>query len=272
MSPTASSMTTMPLRLINAAPGSTPILLPVLATAQYPCMIANHPQPQQRNHLNLVYWNRRANNTNVVVMTKLGDSNVLRMPGRKALSSTSTSNTYKVIHRPNHGFQPFARNTPPRMQHKAIDKMNKLADMCARIDVSETAKEDSIESENDTKKEMFPKVLHRLLEDAASSNYEDIVCFLPHGRSFIVHDIEKFETIVMPRYFKMSVWKSFRRQLNLYDFTRVACGPDRGSYYHKSFVRGKPELLDGIRRTKLKGERSKNLPGYIAPKRPSFCL
>ena len=85
-------------------------------------------------------------------------------------------------------------------------------------------------------------------------------------------DIEKFETIVMSTYFKMSVWQSFRRQLNLYVYTLVICGPDRGSYYHKSFVRGKPELLDDIKRSKLKGDRSKNLPGYIAPKNTNFYL
>ena len=272
VSPTASSMTTMPLRLVNAAQGPTPILVPVLTTAQYPCLIANHAQPQPRNHLNAVRWNRRANDNNVVIVTRLADSNVLRLPDRKTLSYTSTSNTAEVIRRPNHGVQPLSRNTLSRLQPKVIDKVNKRADVRARIDVSDTVKEDSIESENEMRKEMFPKVLYRLLEDAASSKYEEIVCFLPHGRAFIVHDTEKFETIVMPRYFKMSVWKSFRRQLNLYDFTRIACGHDRGSYYHKSFVRGKPELLDSIRRTRLKGERSKNLPGYIAPKRPNFCL
>ena len=128
------------------------------------------------------------------------------------------------------------------------------------------------ELDNCVKKEKFPKVLYQLLEDAGKNGNEDIVCFLPHGRSFIVKDIGKFETIVMPKYFKMSVWKSFRRQLNLYDFTRVTCGPDRGSYYHKSFVRGKPELLDDMKRSKLKGERSKNLPDYIAPKSPNFYL
>ena len=128
------------------------------------------------------------------------------------------------------------------------------------------------ELDNCVKKEKFPKVLYQLLEDATNNSDEDIVCFLPHGRSFIVKDIGKFETIVMPKYFKMSVWKSFRRQLNLYDFTRVTCGPDRGSYYHKSFVRGKPELLDDMKRSKLKGERSKNLPDYIAPKSPNFYL
>ena len=128
------------------------------------------------------------------------------------------------------------------------------------------------ELENYVKKEKFPKVLYQLLQDATKNGNEDIVCFLPHGRSFIVKDSEMFETIVMLTYFKMSVWKSFRRQLNLYDFTRVTCGPDRGSYYHKSFVRGKPELLDDIKRSKLKGDRSKNLPGYIAPKNPNFYL
>jgi len=120
------------------------------------------------------------------------------------------------------------------------------------------------------KKDNFPTILYKVLMDARSDGREDIICFHPHGRSFIVNDIKKFERELMRKYFDMSSWRSFRRQLNLYDFIRVPCGHDAGSYYHKYFVQGSPHLLNQIKRTRLKGERSKNLPGYKAPPRPNF--
>jgi len=120
------------------------------------------------------------------------------------------------------------------------------------------------------KKDKFPTILYQLLTDATSNGHDDIICFNPHGRSFIVNDTKKFERELMRKYFDMSSWKSFRRQLNLYDFIRVPCEHDAGSYYHKFFVKGSPHLLQQIKRTRLKGERSKNLPGYKAPPRPNF--
>jgi len=120
------------------------------------------------------------------------------------------------------------------------------------------------------KKDNFPTILYKLLTDARSDGREDIICFHPHGRSFVVNNIKDFERELMRKYFNMSSWRSFRRQLNLYDFIRVPCGHDAGSYYHRYFVQGSPHLLNQIKRTRLKGERSKNLPGYKAPPRPNF--
>jgi len=131
---------------------------------------------------------------------------------------------------------------------------------------SKVIKEDDLKT-GSTK---FPDVLYKLLMDAELNNDECIISFLPHGRSFIVNDVQTFEKELMPKYFKMSVWKSFRRQLNLYDFNRVGEGHDKGSYFHKNFVRGRPEFLRDMKRTRLKGERSKNLPNYTAPPKPNF--
>ena len=88
---------------------------------------------------------------------------------------------------------------------------------------SKVIKEDDLKT-GSTK---FPDVLYKLLMDAELNNDECIISFLPHGRSFIVNDVQTFEKELMPKYFKMSVWKSFRRQLNLYDFNRVGEGHAR---------------------------------------------
>ena len=57
---------------------------------------------------------------------------------------------------------------------------------------------------------------------------------------------------VMPKYFKMGSYASFQRQLNLYSFTRIAEGPDRGSYFHKLFVKDKPLLSTTMKRKEVK--------------------
>lgn len=68
----------------------------------------------------------------------------------------------------------------------------------------------------DTKKaEHFPTKVHRMLSEMEAQGLEGIASFLPHGRAFIVHKPHEFATEIMPRYFKMSHFSSFQRQLNL---------------------------------------------------------
>ena len=82
---------------------------------------------------------------------------------------------------------------------------------------------------------------------------DTIIGFLPHGRAFCIHDPHKFVSDIMPKYFRMSRFSSFQRQLNLYDFERVTDGIDKGAYYHELFLRGRPALSLQMRRTKIKG-------------------
>lgn len=89
----------------------------------------------------------------------------------------------------------------------------------------------------------------------------------------------------MPKYFRMSRFSSFQRQLvstkkakrlccdslahlllptlfckfqNLYEFNRVTEGPNKGSYYHERFMKGRPDLCSTIRRNKIKSENPSN--------------
>jgi hypothetical protein len=100
----------------------------------------------------------------------------------------------------------------------------------------------------------FPSVLHKLLEHAEEEAYEDIVCWLPHGRAFIVRDTARFTLEVMPQYFRQTHFSSFQRQLSLYGFLRLTRkGPDHGAYYHEMFLRGLPQLARDLKRTRIKG-------------------
>jgi len=64
--------------------------------------------------------------------------------------------------------------------------------------------------------EPFPPRLHRMLREVEQEGNADIVSFYSHGRAFAVHDMERFCTEIMPKFFKQTKWNSFARQLNLY--------------------------------------------------------
>lgn len=66
-----------------------------------------------------------------------------------------------------------------------------------------------------TKGEPFPTKLHRMLSELEKEGKDDIAAFSPHGRAFVVHKPKQFAQEIMPKYFRMSRFSSFQRQLNL---------------------------------------------------------
>lgn len=54
-------------------------------------------------------------------------------------------------------------------------------------------------------------------------------------------------------FFAQSKLTSFQRQLSLYGFARLTQGKDQGAYYHELFLRGRPDLVHDIVRTRVKG-------------------
>lgn len=103
----------------------------------------------------------------------------------------------------------------------------------------------------------FPGKLYEMLAQASEEGCDDIVSWLPHGRSFLVRKPEDFVSEVMQRYFSQSKLTSFQRQLSLYGFSRITQGKDRGAYYNEHFLRGRPDLLSCIDRKRVKGTGSK---------------
>ena len=70
---------------------------------------------------------------------------------------------------------------------------------------------------------------------------------------------EQFLTESQLRFFSMSKYASFQRQLNIYGFDRFLDGPDRGAYFHPLFLRGSPHATDHMVRRKIKGLSSKKM-------------
>lgn len=95
----------------------------------------------------------------------------------------------------------------------------------------------------------FPAKMHAILSRA---DLQDIIAWMPHGRSWQVLKPREFEVSVVPTFFSHSKYSSFVRQANGWGFKRISQGPDRGSYYHPKFLRGLPHLCKTLKRQKAK--------------------
>ena len=103
---------------------------------------------------------------------------------------------------------------------------------------------------------LFPWKLHDMLEAAEDLEFTTVVSWLPDGKTFRVHDKERFVNHIMQRYFDQTKYKSFQRQLNMWGFRRPLSGPEKNGYSHQHFVRGRPSLCCRMQRTK-KSTKSK---------------
>jgi hypothetical protein len=84
--------------------------------------------------------------------------------------------------------------------------------------------------ESSIRVQKFPVKLYAIL---AQKEFQDIITWLPHGRSWKVLKPNLFESLVMPLFFEYSNYHSFNRLVNAWSFRRISSGPDRGSYYHE---------------------------------------
>ena len=114
---------------------------------------------------------------------------------------------------------------------------------------------------------LFPLKLQSMLnvnsstkaEERGSTRRESIVSWFPHGKAFKVYNVPAFVSDVLPLFFKQTKFKSFQRQLNLWGFLRIQDGPEKGAYYHKDFLRDKPDLVCLLKRQKA-GRKSPSVP------------
>jgi hypothetical protein len=98
----------------------------------------------------------------------------------------------------------------------------------------------SLSQEADLHSSKLPFVwkLYEMLEVVDRTGNQHIVSWVGEGKAFKVHDIKSFVHKIIPMYFRQSKYKSFQRQLYLYEFKRIPSGPHAGSYFHPKFVRG----------------------------------
>ncbi|CAB9526333.1 shock factor protein [Seminavis robusta] len=100
----------------------------------------------------------------------------------------------------------------------------------------------------------FPAKIHAIL---SRPDLQDVITWLPHGRSWQVLKPREFETKVLPQYFDHSRYSSFVRQTNGWGFRRITQGKGQNSYYHPLFLRGLAHLSKGMKRQCGKGQKKK---------------
>ena len=61
----------------------------------------------------------------------------------------------------------------------------------------------------------FPMKLHTIL---SSTNYQHIICWMPHGRSWKILDNDLLASKICPKYFNHSSYDSFNRSVNGWGF------------------------------------------------------
>jgi len=90
-------------------------------------------------------------------------------------------------------------------------------------------------------KAAFPVRLHDMMEFVEANGLESIISWELGGRGFMIHDPDKLVEI-LSLFFGQTKVTSFRRQLNMWHFERIAHGPSKGTFLHPYFVRGNREL------------------------------
>ncbi|XP_010960753.1 heat shock factor protein 4 isoform X3 [Camelus ferus] len=116
-----------------------------------------------------------------------------------------------------------------------------------------------------------PAFLGKLWALVGDPGTDHLIHWSPSGTSFLVSDQSRFAKEVLPQYFKHSNMASFVRQLNMYGFRKVVSieqggllRPERDhvEFQHPSFVRGREQLLERVRRKvpALRGDDSRWRP------------
>ena len=109
----------------------------------------------------------------------------------------------------------------------------------------------------------FPLKLRAMLEESYEQGLNHVVSWEMNGAAFKVHDPYKL-TFILKKHFNSTKYKSFQRQLNLYGFTRISRGPNKGCYQHERFRRDDTAACQSISRKKV-GERNEEPVIDLAP-------
>lgn len=74
---------------------------------------------------------------------------------------------------------------------------------------------------HETGQKNIPKFIKKTYEALSNFQYKDIICWSTDGLRIVIKSIEKFEAIVLPQLFRHNKFKTFVRQLHLYNFQKI---------------------------------------------------
>ncbi|KAG6909803.1 hypothetical protein DXG01_015296 [Tephrocybe rancida] len=119
----------------------------------------------------------------------------------------------------------------------------------------------------------FVTKLYQMINDAKSAHY---IAWTELGTSFVVSNVGEFSRSILGSHFKHNNFSSFVRQLNMYGFHKINRTPraqrtstdaQTWEFSHHKFLRGRPDLLDEIKRKALEPDPAMKhrveLPGEV---------
>ncbi|KAG6829725.1 hypothetical protein H0H92_003684 [Tricholoma furcatifolium] len=120
----------------------------------------------------------------------------------------------------------------------------------------------------------FVTKLYQMINDTKSAHY---INWTELGTSFVVSNVGEFSRSILGSHFKHNNFSSFVRQLNMYGFHKINRTPraqrtstdaQTWEFSHHKFLRGRPDLLDEIKRKALEPDPALKhrveLPGEVA--------
>ncbi|KAL0954064.1 hypothetical protein HGRIS_005214 [Hohenbuehelia grisea] len=120
----------------------------------------------------------------------------------------------------------------------------------------------------------FVTKLYQMINDHKSAQF---IAWNELGTSFVVSNVGEFSRSILGAHFKHNNFSSFVRQLNMYGFHKINRTPraqrtstdaQTWEFSHHKFLRGRPDLLDEIKRKPLEPDAAikhrVELPGEVA--------
>lgn len=100
----------------------------------------------------------------------------------------------------------------------------------------------------------FIKALFLMVQDPETDH---IICWAEKSQGFRILNKEIFEDVLLPKYFQHKEFKSFHRQLNMYNFQKITLKEEEFmEFFHPFFDRHHPHLLERVVRQTSKLFRS----------------
>ncbi|TEB33251.1 winged helix DNA-binding domain-containing protein [Coprinellus micaceus] len=113
-----------------------------------------------------------------------------------------------------------------------------------------------------------------MINDPKSAHF---IAWTELGTSFVVSNVGEFSRSILGSHFKHNNFSSFVRQLNMYGFHKINRTPraqrtstdaQTWEFSHHKFLRGRPDLLDEIKRKALEPDPAikhrVELPGEVS--------
>jgi hypothetical protein len=139
--------------------------------------------------------------------------------------------------------------------------------MASREESSGSARKEDGDSEDEDPKALpFPQKLHMLLQEAEDQNLTHVVSWNTAGTGFTIHNRYYFEAHIIPRFFNSSQYRAFQRSLNVWGFSMVSKGANRGTCWHPYFRRGREDLCDLMERVPIKQNASQESKQKVSSK------